>query len=519
MFLAAAVVAVKAVPMTSPQAALAALRSVPPGNIPALLKAASAALAQGQAAIVEPVLTAAAAAAPGNPQLWQFLGLARRDLQDSAGAHAAFTRAAALVPDEPLIAHSLARTALEAGFPAVPLFNRARLLAPTDASVTLGRAAALFAAGEGEAACDQLAKLLAGSPGWSEGHLAYARFSAQVRPDQPIDATLRSALKQHPAAGGLWSLVFQVWMEARDYRRTLRALEEARAVLGPQTELDRVEAICLTELGEAEAAQALFDRLPFPADGEAATWSIRNYLRLGRYDEAQLLAEQDFDGANVASLWPYRALIWRLIGDPRWQWLEGDERLIQTYDIAAEVGPLDQLAGVLRGLHAAKAQPLDQSVRGGTQTDGNLLARAEPEIRRLRAALVDAVRSYVDQLPPADPNHPMLLAQRDELKVAGSWSVRLTDAGFHADHVHCQGWISSAFYVVVPPADPLVPESGWLAFGECRDVLPDLRAFRTVEPIPGKLALFPSILWHGTRPFVSGERMTVAYDIARPLQG
>lgn len=504
--------------MTSPQAALAALASTPPGDTAALLKAAGLALNHGQALAAEPLLAAAAAAAPGNPKLWQFLGLARRDLQDSAGAHNAFTRAASLIPDDPLIAHSQARSAFEAGYPAVSLFNRARLLAPGDGSVALGRAAALFAAGEGEAACDQLAKLLEASPGWSEGHLAFARLSAQVRPDQPINATLRAALQQHPAAGGLWQLVFQVWAEAHDYRQALQAVDQARSALGPAPELDRIEAVCRTELGEAAAAQALFDRLPFPADGEAATWLIRNHLRLGRYDEARRLAEHDFGGAGELSLWPYRALIWRVLDDPRWHWLEGDARLIGTYDIAAEVGPLDQLAEVLRGLHLAKGQPLDQSVRGGTQTDGNLLARAEPEIRRLRAALLDAAHSYVAQLPPPDPIHPMLLAQRGPLQVAGSWSVRLTDKGFHAGHVHCQGWISSAFYVALPPPDPLVPESGWLAFGECLDVLPDLVAFRTVEPKPGKLALFPSILWHGTRPFDSGERMTVAYDITRPPQ-
>ena len=504
--------------MTTPQAALTALLAVPRGNTSALLGAANAAIQHGHAAAAEPILAAAASAAPGSPQLWQYLGLARRALQDSAGAHIAFTRAASMIPDDPLIAHSQARTALEAGYPAVPLFNRARLLAPTDGSIVLGRAAALFAAGEGEAACDQLAHLLANSPGWSEGHLAYARLSAQVRPKAPIDATLRAALQQHPASGGLWRLVFQVWTEARDYRRALSAVGQARSALGSEPELDRLEAICLTELGEADAAQALFDQLAFPVDAEVATWPIRNYLRLGRFEEARLLAEQDFGDGNAAALWPYRALIWRLLDDPRWQWLEGDDRMIGTFDLSAELGPLDALADVLRSLHAAKGQPLDQSVRGGTQTDGNLLARAEPEIRTLRAALLEAVRSYVGQLPPPDPAHPMLLARRDDLTVAGAWSVRLTDKGFHADHVHCQGWISSAFYVAVPEPDLLAPHSGWLAFGECRDVLPDLGAFRTIEPKPGKLALFPSILWHGTRPFDSGERMTVAFDIARPAQ-
>lgn len=502
--------------MSESQAALAALQSALPAKPLELLQAVGPALQHGHTSEVEARLSHAVELTPADPRLWQFLGLARRDLQDSAAAHQAFSRAAALAPNDPLIAHSRARTAMEAGYPAVALFNHARLLAPGDGSVALGRTAALFAEGKGEAACDQLEALLGNSPGWIDGHLALARFLAQVRPGMPIDTAVRAALIRHPSAGALWQIRFRILMEARDYRATREAVAEARKALGSSDELDRIEAVCLTELGEAAAAQALFDRLPFPLDGDMACWPIRNYIRLGRFEEARLLAEQSFNGHNEGALWPYRALLWRYLDDPRWQWLEGDPRMIGTFDIAAEIGSLDQLAEVLRSLHAAKAQPLDQSVRGGTQTDGNLLARAEPEIRRLRAALLEAVHQYVAQLPPPDPAHPTLVAQRDDIRVAGSWSVRLTDKGYHADHVHWQGWISSAFYVVTPEPDPLEPESGWLAFGECLDLLPDFKAFRTIEPQPGKLALFPSTMWHGTRPFGSGERMTVAYDIARP---
>jgi hypothetical protein len=35
----------------------------------------------------------------------------------------------------------------------------------------------------------------------------------------------------------------------------------------------------------------------------------------------------------------------------------------------------------------------------------------------------------------------------------------------------------------------------------------------TVEPKPGRLVLFPSFLFHGTRPFASGERLTIAFDL------
>lgn len=488
----------------------------PAGNPAAFLKAASAAIELGRADLAEPALSRAVQTAPGEYRFWQFLGLARRALQDSGGANQAFISAAKLAPQDPLIAHSVARTALEAGFPALTAFNRARLLAPEDGSVMLGRVAAMLALGKGDEARSQLADLLAENPGWVEGHQALAKLIAQVAPDEQIDASLNQALAAYPQAGALWHARFEVLMQAKDYAGTIAAVQHARRALGPAEELDRIEAMCLSEHGEAAAAQALFDHLPFPRSAHVATWPLRNFIRLGRIDEAQLLADQHFEAEGESVLWPYRALLWRLAGDPRWHWLEGDPRLIGTFDIAPALGSLDGLTDLLRSLHLTRGAQLDQSVRGGTQTDGNLLARAEPELRQLRALLIEAVRDYVAQLPPPDPAHPMLLAQRAPLQVAGAWSVRLTDSGFHIDHVHQHGWISSACYITVPDPDPDQPEGGWLAFGECRELLPNLRGFRVEPPIPGKLVLFPSIMWHGTRPFGSGERMTVAFDIARP---
>lgn len=503
--------------MSIRERALAAIRTAPAHDPLAVLQAASKALDAGLPGEVEARLAALAGDHTCDPRIWQFLGLARRELQDSAGAHAAFGRAAMLAPTDPLIAHSQARTALEAGFPSVALFNRASQLAPADGAVVLGRAAALLAEGRGDEGCRYLEGRLAENPGWIEGHVAYGRLTAVVTPGSPIDATVQRALADYPRAGALWQTRMQLLMEAHRLTDVLEVVANARHSLGPSPELDRIEAICRSETGDPISAQTAFDCLPTPTDGETATWPIRNLIRLGRHDEAAALADRTF-ATNDASIWPYRSLLWRLTSDPRWAWLEGDPRMIQTFDIAGEVGSLEQLAEVLRGLHLACGEPLDQSVRGGTQTDGNLLARAEPELRRLRVALLEAVHTYVAALPPADSAHPMLLARREPIKIAGAWSVRLLGRGYHADHVHCQGWVSSAFYVVVPGADPSLPQSGWLAFGECRNLLPDLPAFRVIEPAPGTLALFPSIMWHGTRPFGSGERMTVAFDIARPPQ-
>lgn len=40
-----------------------------------------------------------------------------------------------------------------------------------------------------------------------------------------------------------------------------------------------------------------------------------------------------------------------------------------------------------------------------------------------------------------------------------------------------------------------------------------LAAYRSIVPVAGKLAVFPSTMWHGTQPTVGGERLNLAFDI------
>jgi hypothetical protein len=96
--------------------------------------------------------------------------------------------------------------------------------------------------------------------------------------------------------------------------------------------------------------------------------------------------------------------------------------------------------------------------------------------------------------------------------------VRLAAEGHHVAHVHPNGWLSSAFYVSLPgEADAGPPPAGWLTLGQPpADLGLDLPPLRTIEPKPGRLALFPAIMWHGTIPFAAGERLTIAFDVANP---
>lgn len=450
---------------------------------------------------------------PADPRLAQLLGLAARAAGEGPSALAAFRRAAALAPRDALIAHSHARTALEAGETASPLFEAARLLAPADGAVIQGHAAALVAEHRAAEADAMLAALLAQNPLWIDGHSTLAQIRTQHGGD-PLDS-IDAALTAHPANPGLHHLRIATLLKARRLAQVPRAIDDAERLLGPQQVLHLHRAHALSELGLFEEADRAFAAAGAPGDGEAAALLARHQLKAQRPHDAAATIDGWLGQGADSALWPYAALAWRLTGDPRAEWLEGDAGLIGVYDLADRISDLPALVAHLRTLHTARAAPLDQSVRGGTQTDGNLLLRADPIIQSLRKVLLDTVAEHVARLPAMREGHPTLLARREPHRVAGSWSVRLQGAGFHTDHVHPQGWLSSAFYVAVPATQDT---QGWLSLGACRDLVPQLAPRRLVEPRPGRLVLFPSFMWHGTRPFPAGERMTVAFDIARPKQ-
>jgi tetratricopeptide (TPR) repeat protein len=466
-----------------------------------------------------PLARAGIANHPNDARMWQVLGLACRKLDDLAPAAEAFAKAAALAPDDALIAHSLARAHLEAGLPAAALFERAHRLAPLDASVLLGRAAAQFAEGRIADAIAGLDSQLRQHPGWLDGHASAARLRWLDGQDKDFTRSYEAALLVAPREVDIWRAFVDTLMRADLYEDALSALARARAVAGASPYFDALEAVCAAEKGDVAEADRLFARLMPIGHVTMAARFMRHLLRARRFEQAIAFGDEWQGRDPDRLLTPYLATVWRVVGDPRWSRLEGDERLVGVYDIGDRLPSLEALAERLRKLHLGTHQPLDQSVRGGTQTDGPLFSRVEPEIRALRQAVVEAVEAHITQLPSSDPTHPTLSHRRDRrVRFAGSWSVRLTGGGRHANHIHPEGWFSSAFYVALPAEEQRgAPPAGWLKLGEPQAELGlDLPPFRHVEPKPGRLVLFPSTMWHGTVAFNEGERMTVAFDVARP---
>jgi hypothetical protein len=101
-------------------------------------------------------------------------------------------------------------------------------------------------------------------------------------------------------------------------------------------------------------------------------------------------------------------------------------------------------------------------------------------------------------------------------RYSGMWSVQLRSQGYHLNHFHGRGWISSACYIALPDGLGTARGDGWLTFGA--PATPTSHALPPeylVRPEPGLLVLFPSWMWHGTVPFHTPQqtRLTIAFDL------
>jgi len=452
--------------------------------------------------------------------LWQWKALLERSVDEHELALASFEEAARLAPADVSIAHGQARTVMEAGLDARPFYERALALAPRNGQLLVGMAAARAAMGEGDLAVADLQAALATAPAWLYGHEQLAQLIATQGRSDEATSSLEAALARFPNAQPLWDTLLNVQLRRGAYETLSDIIGRARAAGVSSPEFAIYEGIQAAEFDMEAYPPALFGDASPQADKALGRWRVRHLLRVGEIEAAVALLDRELQRDQSAELWAYAATAWRLADDERSAWLEGDELLARPMDLSKALPPLDVLAEALRSLHVAKGEFLDQSVRGGTQTDGPLLSRIDPVIRHLRRAIVGAVESYVAQLPPPDDKHPLLKQRRDRrVRFSGSWSVRLRSGGHHSNHVHPLGWISSALYVALPNQEPPeAQDAGWLTLGEPdRKLGIDLAPWRKVEPKSGRLVLFPSWMWHGTVPFADGERLTVAFDVAPPI--
>lgn len=257
-----------------------------------------------------------------------------------------------------------------------------------------------------------------------------------------------------------------------------------------------------------------------PGDRDLLTTASKAHLASGDPDRAlevaaQLLAQDAYD----QTAWALRATAWRMMGDPRYGVLYDYQNLVKVAPMEAPPGwrnlasYLSDLRASLHALHDKTARPFGQDLRGGGKVA--MLAVDTPTIRALPAAFEAPIRAYAEALGPGEDT--VRARNTGAWRFSRSWSVRLKTGQSHGNHLHVHGaWLSSACYIELPDFTADDPDhAGWLKLGEPGTPTdPVMGPEHMVRPEVGSLVLFPSYMWHGTKPFTSDKyRMSVAFDL------
>ena len=385
----------------------------------------------------------------------------------------------------------------------------------------------------------------------------YARaLQASGDLDRAEYAYRQGLLRPGAEVGVAAELANLIWMRRGDVEAAVSVLDTAFHAGGPPTPLLLVKASLFEAAGDPQRAANLLEAASKQIPGDLAILmaAAQAALRLQRIAEAEryiaLAAAIDPGSRGVAqyaaiidlalgradaalsrlrgalatnpqdqSLWGWAATAARAAGDPLYGELCDYDAMVGVYDLAtprgwsSQAAFLAELGGVLKDMHPYQQHPSNQSLRHGSQTLHLLSGSDAPAVRAFFQAIDAPIRQHMARLGHGDD--PLRRRNTFDYRIQGAWSVRLRPGGFHQDHFHPEGWLSSAFYVETPDAALESAErQGWLRFGQPPFVTdPPLPPAHFVKPRPGRLVLFPSYMWHGTVPFTTDEaRLTIAFD-------
>lgn len=461
-------------------------------------------------------------------EAWEILAMALTQLERLADAERAHRRAIALNPDDAVAHHNLGALLVRMERPeAMASLEAARKLGADGYETAYNRGRAALNAGELEEAEAGFARAAQLQPLNLEAQriLACIRF---MRGDPAFARSLGAAVRANRDNTPLQNLLAELLWRSGELPGAEALLRDVLARQASNAAARSTLASILMEQGRMEEAEAeALEAAAVRPDGpEIVSGLVMILLARGRAEEAQPFVAAQLQRDPMAQEWlAYEATIARMLGTERYRELYDYERFVRAFDLAPPPGFSsmiefnEHLAAVLNDRHRFTRQPLDQTLRNGTQTSRSLLTDPEPVVQAALKAFEAAIEEYRHALVlPA--GHPLARAREGAVHFTGAWSVRLQRNGFHVNHYHPEGTVSSAYYVEVPEEvrDPAL-KSGWIKFGEPRYPVAGLAPERFIEPRPGRLVLFPSYMWHGTNPiFGPSPRMCIAFDM-RPKTG
>ena len=497
---------------------------------------------------------------PSYAEAWVGLGEAQLDAGDLAAAEEAYLRARALEPqraaahiglaaiaakrededtadkilrqvvardpNNAIALHNLGISLARRGLApeAAALTERAIALRPGRADMMSTHAYALQLKGQFDPAIALYRQAVSRDPLYVAAHENLSRLLWSLGKHDSFIADLDAAIARNPVfipllltKGNLLGYAERFADARESYARVLKiAPDDAAAHDG--------FARMSSELGDM--AQAFAHHKTAVALAGSASTPRANYghtlLRFGDAEAAVAMLDSAVaaDPTDQSAL-GILTLALRAANDPREFWLADYERFARPIEVPVPRGYSDmkafnaELNRTLDALHDTEVEPIDQTLRKGTQTLGSLFGRRIEIVDRLRERIDEVIRGYIASLPD-DGTHPFLRRKTGAFRYRTSWSSRLKDSGFHTTHVHPKGWISSAYYIALPEeVSGREHKQGWFTLG---DPPFDLRwndpVRRYIQPQEGMLVLFPSYFYHGTVPFRSNtNRTTIAFDV------
>jgi tetratricopeptide (TPR) repeat protein len=452
------------------------------------------------------------------------LGVTLNDLDRSEEAERELRRAAVESRDAKLsvlIEHALgvAATRLGRHEEALRRFDAVKARAPNLIATDHNRAMVLQHLGRDGEAVDVLKSILVRDPLNLDAHHYLNHVLYRLGRDDEFLRSYAKAINSAPdparyrSARAAFLLAAEKPAEAlEDYEQVLARASSDLVAMGGRI-------LALGQMGRLQEAVAVCEAAicAFPSEVNFHSSLAALWLRLDELSRAETVLDRimEIDPYNQTAL-AIRETARHLSGKT-----ENYEDIVRAFDLDPPEGYASmedfnlELDGHLNTLHPRAREYVDQSLRGGTQTVGRLFGKGHELIERLRVRIDEAISRYIAQMPD-DTVHSFYGRRARSFRYDGSWSSRLRDHGFHTNHIHPAGWISSCYYVALPEVVRQGADGqGWIKFGE-----PPYKVnlaqpvCHAIQPKPGRLVLFPSYFWHGTVPFhAPASRTTIAFDV------
>ncbi len=460
---------------------------------------------------------------PLDPVAWSALAMTLRDQQRHAEAEATYRKALQLAPDDKAVLHNLGAVLVQTSHAeeALAHLDRAASVGLHGFELAMTRGRALLQLGrldEAEAAFEQAATT---RPHDAEAQLSLARLRF-MRGDPEFARSVAAAAAANRDDMALQMQYADILQRTDDLQSSEALLRDLVRRSGSAPAVRSALATVLHKQGrlkeaELEALEAVAQK---PHDVRIVEGLVVVQLANGRASESLPFIRAQRARMPHEQRWiAYEATAARLLGRSLYRELCDYERFVRSYEIEAPPGwsSIAELNGALFATLSAKhrfvAHPFDQSLRHGSQTAHDLLRDPDPSVQAVLRAFQAPLQQYRSEIGAA-AGHPLTGRNRGAAQISSAWSVRLHRDGFHVNHIHPEGWISSAYYVSLPAeVQDTIVRSGWIKFGETRHPVPGAHAERFIQPKAGTLILFPSYLWHGTIPISGVEpRLTIAFD-------